>query len=159
ADTRKVPRIAADIAQRLLAAERPAEALAALEAAEDSGRRRSWPDFAWEDARIAALDAVGRADEAQSARRACFERSLSGPHLRAYLKRLPDDFDAEEQALDYALRYPDVIQALSFLKSWPDADRAAQLVIERADELDGDCYSILGPAADTLAPCHPLAAT
>jgi hypothetical protein len=52
-----------------------------------------------------------------------------------------------------------VLQALSFLVSWPALDRAASLVIRRAAELDGDHCEILTPAADALAGRHPLAAT
>jgi hypothetical protein len=52
-----------------------------------------------------------------------------------------------------------VLQALSFLVSWPALDRAADLVLQRADELDGDHYEVLTPAADALAAKHPLAAT
>ena len=87
-NTRKVPRIAAEIACRLLEASRTEEALQTIEAAEH--RRSGWPDFDWEEARIAVLDALGRGDEAQTARWSCFERALSAEHLRAYLKRLPD---------------------------------------------------------------------
>jgi hypothetical protein len=156
---RKVPRIAAEIAHRLLAAGRAEEALATLEAAEH--RRSGWTDFEWEDARIAALDALGRDDDAQAARWSCFERTLSAEHLRAHLKRLPDfdDVEAEEQALDHAQRCESVLQALAFLVSWPALDRAARLLIQRAGELDGDHYEILTPAAEALAGKHPLAAT
>ncbi|HLO75026.1 MAG TPA: hypothetical protein VK196_01050 [Magnetospirillum sp.] len=160
--TRKVPKIAAEIGKRLLAAGRAEEALAVIDAAE---HRKSdswdWPDFAWEDARIEALDALGRPEEAQTARWGCFERSLSTDHLRAYLKRLPDfdDVEAEEKALDYAQRSRSLTQALFFLVSWPALDRAANLVIQRAAELDGDQYEFLPRAADTLAAKHPLAAT
>lgn len=160
--TRKVPKIAAEIGKRLLAAGRAEEALAVIDAAEP--RKSSswdWPDFAWEDARIEALDALGRPGEAQTARWGCFERSLSTDHLRAYLKRLPDfdDVEAEERALDYAQRSRSLMQALFFLVSWPALDRAAKLVIQRAAELDGDQYEFLPRAADTLAAKHPLAAT
>ncbi|WP_109993813.1 DUF6880 family protein [Salinisphaera sp. LB1] len=155
--TRRVPKIAADIAQRLLAAGRAQEALDTIEAAEH--RHGGWPDFDWEDARIAALDAVGQGDEAQAARWSVFQRALSASHLKAYLKRLDDDLDAEEQALDQVRRHPDVLQALGFLKNWPDLDRAARLVIERAAEMDGDYYEILAPAAEALASRSPLAAT
>ena len=86
--TRKVPKIAAEIAQRLLAAGRSQEAWQTIQATEH--RRSGWPDFEWEDARADVLDALGRGDEAQAARWSCFERSLSATHLRAYLKRLPD---------------------------------------------------------------------
>lgn len=87
---RKVPMIAAEIARRLLAAGRTEEAWQTLEAAERSKAGRSdWPDFEWEDARIDVLETLGRADEAQKARWDCFQRALSAPHLRAYLKQLP----------------------------------------------------------------------
>jgi hypothetical protein len=100
--TRKVPRIAAHIARRLLAAGRTEEALQTIEATEHT--RTGWLDFEWEDARINVLDALGRSDDAQAVRWSCFERSLSPTHLRAYLKRLPDfdDIEAENRALDYA---------------------------------------------------------
>jgi len=118
-------------------------------------------DFEWEGARIAVLDALGRGDEAQACRWLCFERSLSAPHLRAYLKRLPDfdDVEGEKRALDNAEGHESVLQALSFLVSWPALDRAASLVIRRAAELDGDHFEFLTPAADALAGTHPLAAT
>ncbi len=157
--TRKMPKIAAEIARRLLAAGRTKEAWQVIESAEH--RRTGWPDFEWEDARIDALDALGRGDEAQAARLSCFERSLSARHLRAYLKGLPDfdDFEAEEQALGHAERYNEVLQSLSFLINWPSLERAAGIVIQRAGELDGDRYEILTPAADALAGKYPLAAT
>ena len=100
-------------------------------------------------------------NEAQTARWACFERSLSARHLRDYLKQLPDfdDFEAEERARGHAERYGDVLQAVWFLVSWPSLDRAARVVIERAKELDGNHYEVLTPAADSLAGKHPLAAT
>ncbi len=161
-ETRKVPKIAAEIAQRLLAAGRVDDAWAALDVAvhRQSGRW-TWPDFAWEDARIDVLEALGRSDDAQKARLECFERALSATHLRAYLKRLPDfdDVEAEEEALDYARGSRNLLQALVFLVSWPCLDRAANLVIDRAGELDGNHYDFLTPAADALAERYPLAAT
>lgn len=158
--TRKVPAIGAEIAQRLLAAGRTREAWAATEASKPR-RGKDWLDSEWEDARIAVLDALGRGDEAQAARWSCFDRMLSAPHLREHLKRLPDfdDMQAEERALDHAQRHEDLLQALSFLLSWPALGRAARLVSERAAELDGDHYEILTPAAEALADKYPLAAT
>jgi hypothetical protein len=161
--TRKVPKIAAEIARRLLSAGRAQEAWQTIEATEHRPRHSGWdwPDFEWEDARIDVLDALGRADDAQASRWQCFERSLSSAHLRAYLKRLPDfdDLEAEKRALDYAQRSRNLLQALSFLVSWPALDRAATLVLQRSNELDGNHYEILTPAADALAGKHPLAAT
>jgi hypothetical protein len=142
---------------------RAGEAWQTLEATEHRRRNSAWdwPDFEWEDARIDVLEALGRADDAQAARWGCFERALSSPHLRAYLKQLPDfeDVDAERRALDYAQRSGNLLHALSFLVSWPAPDRAASLVLQRFDELDGDNYEILTPAAEALAGKNPLAAT
>lgn len=160
--TRKVPKIAAEIGKRLLAAGRAEEALAFIDAGEHrKSHSWDWPDFEWEDARIEVLDALGRPEEAQAARWGCFERSLSPDHLRAYLKRLADfdDVEAEEKALDYAQKSQSLIQALFFLVSWPALDRAATLVVQRSGELDGDQYEILPRVADALAAKHPLAAT
>ena len=54
------------------------------------------------------------------------------------LTRLPDfdDIEAEKKALDHANRFRNVLQALSFLVSWPALDRAADLVLQRPDELE-----------------------
>jgi hypothetical protein len=155
---RKVPGIAAEIAQRLLAANRAEEALQVIDAAEHGRHGRE--DFEWEDARIDVLDALGRSNDAQAARWSCFERTLSGRHLRAHLKRLPDfdDLEVEERALEHAERRDNVLEALAFFVSWPAPERAARLVIRRAKELDGDRYEVLSPAADALANRYPLAA-
>ena len=156
---RKAPKIAADIARRLLAAGRADEAWQTIETAEH--RQGGWPDFEWEDARLDVLEALGRGDEAQVARWSCFERSLSARHLREYLKRLPEfeDFEAEQRALDHAERYRSVLQAISFLVAWPSLDRAARTVTVRAKEVDGDHYELLTPSAGALAAKYPLAAT
>ena len=156
---RKMPTIAAEIARRLLAANRAKDALQAIEAAEH-GRYR-WSDLALEDARIDTLEALARSDEAQAARWSCFEHALSGEHLRAYLRKLPDfeDMEAEERALDHVERSENVMHAITFLVSWPALDRAARLIALRAAELDGDLYEVLSPAADALAGKYPLAAT
>jgi len=161
--TRKVPKIAAEIARRLLSAGRTQDAWQTIEAADPPRRASSWdwPDFDYEDVRIEVLQALDRTDDAQAARWQCFERSISARHLKAYLKQLPDfdDVAAEKKALDYAQRSRDLLHALSFLISWPALDRAANLVLQRAGELDGDRYEILTPAADALAGKFPLAAT
>lgn len=162
-ETRKAPKIAAEIARRLLSAGRTQEAWQTIEATEHRRHNSGWdwPDFEWEDTRIDVLDLLGRADDAQAARWSCFERSLSSSHLRAYLKRLPDfdDVAAEKKALDYAQRSRNLLQAVFFLVAWPALDRAASLVLQRPNELDGDHYEILTRAAETLAGKYPLAAT
>ena len=157
--TRKVPQIAAEIATRLLAAGRAGEALGFIERAAVNEAR--WVPLEWQDARLAVLEALDRKDEAQAFRWACSEQDLSCEHLRAYLKRLPDfeDIEAEDRAMAHAAAHPDLPAALAFFLSWPSLDRAARLLIDRQDEVDGDHYEFLAPAAELLAEKHPLAAT
>lgn len=158
-ETRRVPAIAAGIAERLLAANRVEEAWTAIEAA-DAGAR-DWLPPEWERARLAVLEALGRGNEAQAFRWERFTATLDSGHLRAYLKALPDfeDFDAEQRALAHARGFDDGHRALAFLTAWPAHDQAAALVIERADTIDGNLYELLGHAAETLEAKHPLAAT
>lgn len=156
---RAMPPVAADIACRLLSAGRATEALAALDAAVSS---RHFPmPFAWEEARVEALEMLGRKQEAQDFRWQRFETGLSVAHLRAHLKRLPDfdDMEAEDKALAHALTFPDASAALEFLIAWPSLARASKLVIARHREIDGDDYALLTPAAEALSEMFPLAAT
>ncbi|WP_299134373.1 DUF6880 family protein [uncultured Amaricoccus sp.] len=157
--TRKVPKIAAEIARRLLAAGRAAEALGFIERAEVKEAR--WIPAEWQDARLGVLEALDRKDEAQAFRWACFARDLSVEHLRAYLKRLPDfdDIEAEERAMAHAAAHPGLLPALGFFLDWPSPDHAARLLIDRHGEIDGDHYEFLVPAAEALSDRHPLAAT
>jgi hypothetical protein len=158
-ETRTVPRVAAEIARRLLDAGRAQEAWDAINAA---GIDRSrWIPFEWEETRLSVMEALGHTAEAQEFRWACFERTLNKSHLRAYLQRLPDfeDVEAERRALSHAQKFPDVHQALAFLVFWPGLEQAATLVLERVSELNGNIYEILSPAADALAGKYPLAAS
>lgn len=164
AEQRRMPRVAADIAARLTAAGRAEEALAVLDGAPP--RRLGWveymaPEFGWQDARIAALEALGRGEEAQALRWACFAATLSGEHLRAHLKRLADfdDVEAEGRALALAAGFTPFEVALDFLVGWPAAEQAAAMVLARRAELDGRHYAVLGAAAEALAGRYPLAAT
>lgn len=155
---RTVPGVAAGIAQRLLAAGRADDAWEAINAVDQN--RTGWLTFEWEQARIDVLEAQCRSKEAQACRWDCFERTLSAPHLRAYIKQLPDfdDIEAEERALSYAQTHPSVHTALMFLTAWPALERAAQLVQDRWEEIDGDHYEIVGSAANALEAKYPLAA-
>ena len=105
AKTRKVPAIAAEIAQRLLAAGRTEDAWGFIERAEFGSR--GWVPSEWQSVRLDVLEAIGRGYEAQSFRLDCFQRDLAADHLRAYIKRLPDfdDVEAEDEAMTYALTY------------------------------------------------------
>ena len=170
---RSKPHVAAEIGRRLLAKSRAAEALAVLELARPKRRTvragadealflaEYGADSAWEEAYIEALDATGRHDEAQRLRWAAFEERLSTTPLRAYLKRLPDfeDVEAEDRAMQHALGFGSFAVALNFFRDWPDPARAAQLVMARAPEIDGNLYYLLDPAAQLIEGKHPIAAT
>ena len=142
------PNTAADVAQHLLTAGRPEQALQVLDGAAKGAASRISP--AWDEARIAVLEALGCMDEAQQLRWQCFCKTLSIPHLRDYLKRLEAfaDVDAEEEAF----------QVLQFLVAWPALPRAARYVIAHDMEWDGGAFAIYGPAAERLSGNHPLAA-
>ena len=143
------PDVAADVARRLLAAGRVAEARAALEAAlSPSPLNRRWtfgrnpkdgaPRLtpAWETASIDLLDAEGRREEAQALRWDLFERDLSAPALRDYLARLPDfdDVEALDRAFAHAAAHPDFEAAMRLLMDWPAHREAASLVLARPRE-------------------------
>ncbi len=153
----RMPRVAAKIAERLLNAGRGAEALALLDASDtDEGYPPEWVA-----ARIGALDAVNRRDDAQKMRWQAFEASLNPEYLREHLKRLPDfdDVETEDRALDYVAEQGNVRQALAFFIAWPALDRAAALVMARRGAFDGNHYHYLSDAADSLEAKHALAAT
>ena len=170
---RSRPHTGAEIGRRLLAADRAAEALAALEAARPKQRPTPARDdedlylaghgdrSAWEEAYIEALDAMGQQEQAQRLRWAAFEERLSSTHLRAYLKRLPDfdDVEAEDRAKQHALGFRSFSAALHFFQEWPDQAHAARLVLTRTPEIDGNLYFMLDPAARLIEGKHPLAAT
>ena len=152
------PAAAAGIAERYLRAGRPEDALKVLDAVR-VGRPETRPP-AWQTARIEALDALGRGDDAQAFRLELFHKTLNGDFLRAHIKRLPDfdDIEAEDAALDFVVRFPDARAALDLLISWPSIDRAARLVMSRIGDIDGS-DDLLSVAAEKLVARYPLAAT
>lgn len=154
------PGTAADVALRLLEAGRAEQALAILDGAAGAAAT-SWHAAEWGEARIAVLEGLGRREEGQQQRWDLFCRSLSIPHLRAYLKRLDDfeDVEAEERAFQLAEEHPRPMLALAFLVSWPALPRAARFVIRHHKQWDGEAYQVYGPAAERLSTDHPLAAT
>jgi hypothetical protein len=157
ADERTNPSIAADIAERLLGAGRPEKAMVALQLAEGNSRAGGhWPD--WTRVRIDTLDALGQSAEAQTARWAIFENGLNADYLRAHLKRLPDfdDVEAEDRALAHVRQHADFHRAPGFLMDWPAHRLAAELVLARHADLDGDQYWLLTSAAETLEERAPL---
>jgi hypothetical protein len=78
---RTVPKVAAEIALRLLAAGRAEEAWTAINAIDED--RPGWIPFEWEETRLEVMEALGRSEEAQAFQWACFERTLDAEHLRA----------------------------------------------------------------------------
>lgn len=162
------------VAQRLLEAGRPEEALdwirrvpkprataltveSLLEGTLSLGS--SATDRTALEARV--LDALGRKDEAQTLRWDRFAQTLDPQMLRDHLAKLPDfeDEEALERAFDLAEKGQDPHFGLYFLLKWPNLDRAARLVLARRSEWSGRNWEVLAPAADALAPDHPLAAS
>ena len=139
---RRTPEVAAAVARRLLQAGRLEEAREVLEGAITPGLVRKGRggvaiDFDWEGAWIDYLDQAGRADEAQAARWASFERTLSAARAKAYVQRLPDfeDVEAEQRVFEVAAVHPDAELALALLIDWPAPGEAARFVEARGDDL------------------------
>ena len=152
------PDIAAEVAQLLLAEGNADDAMATLTGADLSGR--TFGQAEWDAVYIACLIVLDRIDEAQDHRWARFDETLNPDLLRDYLKVLPDfdDMEAEDLAKTKAMEFENLHLALIFFMDWPDLSCAARLVETRSEELDGDLYHILTPAADALREKHPLAA-
>jgi Family of unknown function (DUF6880) len=150
--------IAAEVALLMLADNDARGALDLLLGVDQDGRNNGRE--AWDNAYIACLIALERQGEAQAHRWVCFSSTLNTQHLRDYLKILPDfeDVEAEGRAKKHVLEFPDVSIALEFCLNWPDLLTAAQLITTRADEFNGNHYSLLTPAAEALRIRHPLAA-
>jgi Family of unknown function (DUF6880) len=81
--------------------------------------------------------------------------------LRAYLQALPDreNREAEQRAVQSVLKFRHLATGLRFLIGWPDCAAAARLVLERRDELDGNLYFLLNPAAQALESQYPQVAS
>lgn len=153
------PPNAAAVASRLLQAGRAGEALAVVLAVRLEGRE--WMAEVLSDPHIAALEALGRREEAQQLRWRRALEELNPRLLREHLQRLPafEDGEAEERALTVIQADPDHGGALEFLLAWPDRRRAAALVLAHAPRWNGEAYTLLSPAAEQLEDQHPLAAT
>ena len=155
--------IAPDVARRLLDAGRVDEAFdivtraRAAEAGKPFRMVRYDLDAAYEE----CLEKQGKTEELKAHLWSTFEETLSASCLRKYLRLLPDfdDIEAEEAALAFAEAYPHLGAAISLLVDWPSHERAARVVVARAEDLNGDSYHTLTAAADALEAEHPLAAT
>ncbi|MCC1494701.1 DUF6880 family protein [Cognatishimia sp. F0-27] len=151
--------IAPEAAARLLEAGRAQEALRLVEAALPNDDL--WLDKADLDAaHFACLEALGRTEDLRAALWRRFETRLCPAALRRHLKLLPDfdDIEAEEAARQHVLAFAPVEAALGFALEAPDMTLAAELVMARHAEIDGEAYEVLTPLADGLTGAHPLAA-
>ena len=148
-EDRVKPDVGAEIARRLALVGRAEEARAALEASRPrSPTPHRWalrgkpvappePSDAWDAAEIAVLEAEGRGEDAQAARWAAFERTLSEAHLRDFIARLADfdDVEALDRANDVAAGWFDATKGLAFLMAWPALRQGAQMILARGGEL------------------------
>ena len=155
--------IAPKVARRLIDAGRVEEGYqlilnAKAEAAREGRRYVNYDlDKVYEE----CLVALDRKDDLKALMWAKFEATLSTESLRKYLKLLPDfeDIEAEDRAMEYAAQHSSVASAARFFVEWSQKDRAAKVILERSDELDGGFYFILDDVADALEHEYPLAAT
>lgn len=150
--------ISAEVAQLLLSEGRAQDAYDLLLDADPDPHTLG--QEAWDSVLIDCLIALDRPDDAQDHRWTCFIATLNPHHLRTYLKDLPDfeDVEAEDRAMAHALTFPNLSTALRFCLTWPALRSAAQLIESRSDELNGNAYELLTPAAEALRERHPLAA-
>jgi hypothetical protein len=167
-DARK-PEVGGEIARRLAVAGRAVEGRAALEASRTAiSSKGRWggrvgaaepPPDAWSAAEIAVLEAEGQSEEADEARWARFERTLSAEDLRTFIARLPDfeDVVATDRAFELASIHPDAMRGLAFLMGWPALREAAALIEARAGEIRG-AHDDVPLWAARLAGRHPVAA-
>lgn len=155
--------IAPNAARRLLQAGRAEDALRIIEnciASED--RKDRWFDTPEVDsAQFACLEALDREEDLRDAMWVRFQARLCAETLRRYLSRLPDfeDDEALLAAQDHVLKHPDLLQGLIFCLGRPDPRLAAQLVLSRQEELNGNAYEVLTPTANLLEAEYHLAAT
>ncbi len=154
----KRPHIAAKVAQLLLDNARPHDALDVLTAADQNAAATGKTE--WDATYIKCLLELDRVEDAQDHRWTYFQETLDVQTLRDYLKVLPDfeDMEFEATAKGHALKFYDIVAALTFFIEWPDHALATRLVEARINELDGDLYNILTPAAESLRDKQPLAA-
>ncbi|TAJ75208.1 MAG: hypothetical protein EPO45_15525 [Sphingobium sp.] len=154
---RRNPLLNAQVAARLIAQGRAAEALDWI----DAPVERSHNERELADLKLRAFEALGRRDDVQAQRKAIFDRWLDSQSLRDWLRALPDfeDVAAERQALDQAMAYDRATSALAFLIAWPDLKRAGRLARERLEDLEARTYDILRPAAEALSQADPGGAT
>lgn len=163
-----------EVAERLLAAGRAAEALDWVRRPNRPGIRvMTMADLA--DAtggtgstdrgrvrlEIRILTALGRKEAAQELRWRTFEANLDHEILRDYVADLPDfeEFDELARAFAHAEAHPLRYRALGFLLAWPRLDLAAKLVVAQRATWTGRHYQALAPAAEVLEHDHPVAAT
>lgn len=153
--------IAPGVAWRLLDDDRVDEALAIVRMAMAADAENSYRPFRHDLdlVYVECLERQGRTADLIDHLWLSFTETLDADSLRKLLKSLPDfeDFEAEEKALDHAEVFPDLEAAIDFLISWPALTRSARMVLARSDELDGNRYETLTPAADALSDKHPLA--
>ena len=155
--------IAPNAARRLLEAGRAEEALGIMETciASETSKERIFDTPEVDSAHFACLNALGKEEDLRRAMWARFETRLCAETLRRYLSRLPDfeDDEALLEARTLVRGHPDLLQALIFCVEWPDPGLAADVVLSRYEELDGNAYELLTPTSELLAAEHPLAAT
>ncbi|TAN45776.1 MAG: hypothetical protein EPN22_01120 [Nitrospirae bacterium] len=145
---------AGDIAERLISAKRFEDALTWL------GRSGRLPRHDVAGMKAQCLVSLGKKDEARELLWHDFLATLSGASYSGALKLTPEsEIDAKkEAAIAASKQYSSALTALSFLLKQGFMHNAADLVVIRWQELNGEHYYAIRPAAEKLETEFPLAA-
>ncbi len=145
---------AGDIAERLISAKRFEEALSWLE---KGGRL---PRYDAADLKARCLISLGRKEEARELLWRDFIETLSVSSYAGAMKLTPDSElgTSRRAAIERARQYGSALTALSFLLKQGFKSEAALFVLDRWQELNGDHYHALRPAAERLEIDYPLSA-
>ncbi|MDR3186991.1 MAG: hypothetical protein LBT63_00980 [Holosporaceae bacterium] len=144
------------IASRLLEQNRAVEALEWLSKIKEN----SW-DFEPTKLKIAALESLNRAEEAQQERVSWFNSTLDYKVFKEIIARATPQFQEEfrKEAIKTVFNSSEVSTALDFFVQGKFIDECSALVRSKIDLLSGESYYSLRPAAKILGDKHPLSAT
>jgi len=152
-----------EIAERLIKHQRAKEAIQWLDTMETDDL---WPNYFSKqnnrkELKIQALELDGRHEDAQKERLSWFANSLSSSLYKNILKVSNQNFQKAFQldTIKKAFQFPQPYIALNFLLEIQEFEKLAQFVRARFEELNGEQYYTLRPAAEALQLVDPLAAT
>jgi len=146
------------IARRLFDAGRAEEALAYLDRA-DSHRSYFDGEVDYRTLRSRILMALGREEEVRELHWQYFQSNLDSGALDRYLEMVPDDRRTAvmQKAFGIAEAHRNPLIAAKFLVDRGQVEKAATLIVEHPDALEGRFYGTLLSLAESLQENYPTA--